>query len=193
MCLPPATGASRPLLERDLGSCDNPSSCKRLWIYLLRYLDPCPRLSPASQITSGTQSQLSCPLLRRWWPFGPHNCPFPSWSRTAEKSQASWWSSDFCSPVSKLHWNARNILVSICMQGTSQLLLCPLDWLVFPSVPVWSLRYQSAGRLQRPPPSSRPRSLARGQKMALNRLVLVEIFTAWSKFLYELFTQAIFK
>lgn len=69
----------------------------------------------------------------------------------------------------------------------------PLGLLVFPSVPAWSHRYRSAGRLRPPPSSSQPLSLAQGQKATVNRFSIVQIFTAWSKVLYKYFIQAIFK
>lgn len=68
-----------------------------------------------------------------------------------------------------------------------------LGLLVFPSVPEWSHRYHSAGRLQPSPSSSQSLSLAQGQKAAVNRFLIVQIFTAWSKVLYKYFIQAIFK
>lgn len=160
----------------ELGSCDNPPSCKRLQPYLLWHLDPCPTFQttqahavPFPNQCSGTGS-----------PVVPMNA---TWSGTAEKREISWWSLDLHRLVCKVYQNTKNSSVfTLGAGGASQLLPCPPGLLVFVSVPVWSHWYQSAGRLQTPPSSNNPPGLALGQNGAVNRPVIVQIFPAWSKF-----------
>lgn len=117
VCLRPVMAVSCPLFRRDLWSCGNPFSYKRLWIYLLWCLDSRPHLSPAFQNNSCHLSWSfeavtfrSCcsgiggslvpiTVLCHHGAGQQRRARFPAGAQT-------------CAVQCKLHWNAGNFSVS---------------------------------------------------------------------------------